>query len=214
MEWSTLIFTRRVDKTNPLLFRDRSYMLIPTPGEENIFQVNSTGEMRYFYLGSSSSSCLNTMERFYSLMYQCTVESSSDPGTKQSMISVHNSILNRRREAFYSPGFMKSIIDIPFYFGKVQSTYRIALRSHKNRNRKGISYNFSLSVSCDADEKDLDGIESFLGLKMWEIRRDHKWRMKRTSRSGRIVASTLRETYNLVNFVRVPVEEDITLEVP
>ena len=79
---------------------------------------------------------------------------------------------------------------------------------------KGISYNFSLSVSCDADEKDLDGIESFLRLKMWEIRRDHKWSMKRTSRSRRIVSSTLRETYNLVNFVRVPVEEDITLEVP
>jgi len=214
MEWSTLIFTSRVDKTNPLMFRDRSYMLIPTPGQENIFQVNSIGEMRYFYLGSSSPTCLKNMERFYSLMYQCAVEPAGDPGMKQIMITVRNSFLNRRRETFYSPGFMKSIIDMPFFFGAVQSSYRIAIRSHKNRNRKGLSYNFFLSVSCDADEKDLDGIESFLGLKMWEIRRDHKWRMKRTSRPGRIVSSTLRDTYNLINFARVPVEDDITLEVP
>jgi hypothetical protein len=214
MEWSTLIFTSRVEKTNPLMFRDRSYMLLPDPGQENIFQVDSTGEMRYFYMGSSSPSCLRTMERFYSLMYRCSVEPSSDPGIKRNNLAFRNSLMNWRKDAFYSPGFMKSLIDIPFFFGNVQSSYRISLRSCRNRNRKGLSYNFALSVSSDCQLEQLDNVESFIGMKMWEIKKDHKWRMKRTFRSGRMVSSLLRESYNLVNFMRVPVEDDIVLEVP
>ncbi len=214
MEWSTLIFTSRVEKTNPLMFRDRSYMLLPDPGQENIFQVDSTGEMRYFYIGSSSASCLRTMERFYSLMYRCSVEHSSDPGIKGNNMPFQNSLMNWRRKTFYSPGFMKSLIDIPFFFGDTQSSYRISLRSYRNRNRKGISYNFALSVSTDAGKEEMKNIESFVGLKIWEIKRDHKWRMKRASRPGRMISSLLRESYNLVNFMRVPVEDDIVLEVP
>jgi len=214
MEWSTLIFTSRVEKTNPLMFRDRSYMLLPDPGQENIFQVDSMGEMRYFYLGSTSSSCLRTMERFYSLMYRCSVEPSSDPGIKRNNLPFSNSVMNWRRKTFYSPGFMKSLIDIPFFFGNVESSYRISLRSYRNRGRKGLSYNFALSVSSNAEREQMENIESFLGMKIWEIKRDHKWRMKRMSRPRKMISSLLRESYNLVNFMRVPVEDDIVLEVP
>ncbi|WP_393971283.1 hypothetical protein OXIME_001553 [Oxyplasma meridianum] len=214
MEWSTIIFTGRVEKTNPLMFRDRSYMLLPSPGQENIFQVDSIGEMRYFYIGSSSASGLRTMERFYSLMYMCSVEPSSDPGIKQRNLTFYNSLMNWRRKAFYSPGFMKSLIDIPFFFGNVESSYRISLRSYRNRRRRGLSYNFTLSVSSNAEIEHMENIESFLGMKMWEIRRDHKWRMKKMSGPKRMNSSILREPYNLVNFMRVPVEDDIVLEVP
>jgi len=214
MEWSTLIFTSRVEKTNPLMFRDRSYMLLPDPGQENIFQVDSMGEMRYFYLGSTSASCLRTMERFYSLMYRCSVEPSPDPGIKGNNLPFYNSVMNWRRKTFYSPGFMKSLIDIPFFFGNVESSYRISLRSYRNRGRKGLSYNFALSVSSNAEREQMENIESFLGMKIWEIKRDHKWRMKRMSRPRKMISSLLRESYNLVNFMRVPVEDDIVLEVP
>ncbi|MCL4342035.1 MAG: hypothetical protein M1431_08090 [Candidatus Thermoplasmatota archaeon] len=214
MEWSTLIFTSRVEKTNPLMFRDRSYMLLPDPGHENIFQVDSIGEMRYFYIGSSSASCLRTMERFYSLMYRCSVEPSSDPGIKRNNLPFYNSVTNWRRKSFYSPGFMKSLIDIPFFFGNVESSYRISLRSYRNRSRKGLSYNFALSVSSDAEREQMENIESFLGMKIWEMKRDHKWKMKKMSRPRKMISSLLRESYNLVNFMRVPVEDDIVLEVP
>ena len=60
----------------------------------------------------------------------------------------------------------------------------------------------------------MENIESFLGMKIWEMKRDHKWKMKKMSRPRKMISSLLRESYNLVNFMRVPVEDDIVLEVP
>ena len=126
-KWSRLVFTSSDVQTDMLLYRDRSYLLIPSRNEENIFVAIPGGDRTEFYVYSTSLQDHANIREFFRKLYACELEKADPPELSGEMrLILVNSFLNRRVKEFHFSSLIASVVN---FMGPVEgSTLRYAVK--------------------------------------------------------------------------------------
>lgn len=195
-------------KTDALLYREKSYLLIPEPFTQNLFYaISDTLETRFF-LASDSRLNLERLEAFFLRLYGASCEEVADaPVHKGSVTVLRSTILNGRTGEFYHPRFVRNILDYAAVDNTGRVSYCVAIRSGRVSIRAKRRFNVVVSVGFDSDlakNRFHDLIRHETGI----MKREAGFRMRVSDRK-RISDNIMTESFNLINFVRIPSENDL-----
>ena len=193
-------------KTDSMLYRDKAYLLLPEPGTENSFTVLCDEKQTRFFISSSARKNLERLELFFFRIYGTVARDS--PVTKRYSfnLTIFNSSLNLRKGDFYHPRFIRNILDFPLIDHDIRFSYTVRIRSGNTWRIGRRRYNFFISIGFDS-AGDMERFRDLIANEILILKESAKWRM-RISRSPRIIDNLLRNTFNLINFVRIPSESD------
>ncbi len=210
MQWGRFHFTKEKSAimTDLLLYRDRSYLLLPSEGDENRFLVHSHDSGVHFFIGSSSLENYNMMEKFFTRIYKCYIRE-EEPEIIDSGLSV--ALVNKRqlrKIGFnYFPGFVKNMIYLPSSVPNLSMQYEVIIRSSQSLRKERL-YNFASHLKMDYDGGSPGRLKGHIRNEVMRLRKEKKWRLKmKNGGKIRFRKDLLREPGFLCNFVRVPEDE-------
>ncbi len=206
--WGRFYFKSPDIKTDLLLYKDRSYLLLPSEGEENRFLVKAAGDAIEFYIGSTSISGFQAMRGFFSKLYDCRIDE-EEPERLDSPDSI--ALLNKkylRKKGFaYFPGFVSNILYLPSAIDGLELQYEVVIRSSVSLRNKRL-YNFCTYVTFDYGGKPVEEVTAYISNDLSRLAKERKWRLKlRKGKKARFRTDLLSNSFDLCNFVRVPSDE-------
>lgn len=208
LRWEEIISSRGTLKTDPLLYSEKAYLLLPSIGGENRFMVVSSTMSRRFYIASDSLSSMERLRTFFFRVYGMVAETSSPPDGYNHHFTLQNSRRNRKIGEFYHPGFLRNIIDVGSLGDDMESMYLVSIRS--GHSFKGTTrFNFTARVSF-IDAHKLSSTRDILLSEIRQIRKRWKWRFH-TGSLRNTSDNILADTTNLINFIRIPAENDFVV---
>ena len=208
--WGRFYFKSPDIRTDLLLYKDRSYLLLPSEGEENRFLAKASSDSIEFYIGSTSIAGFQAMRGFFSKLYDCRIDE-EEPERLDAPESI--ALLNRhyiRKKSFsYFPGFMSNILYLPSAIDALELQYEVVIRSSVSW-RKDKLYNFCTYVTMDFDGRPAKEIKGYINNDVSRLAKERKWRLK-LKKGGRVRFRTdlLSDSFDLCNFVRIPSDEGI-----
>lgn len=209
-KWGKISFKETGNRTDLWLYGERSYLLLPSEGEENRFvaKANSTGID--FYIGSTSQSGYQAMRAFFMKLYDCRVDSEEPERSDSSeSIALLNKRIRGRNGSRYFPGFLGNILYLPTAIENLELLYEVVIRS-AHSIRKGRLYNFCTLIGIDYDGRPTDEIREYIRNDITRMSMENKWRLKLKRRPAvRFRTDFLRDPTNLCNFVRFPYDEGV-----
>lgn len=205
-----IVFPADEIKTDSLLYKEKSYLLIPEPFTQNLFYAISDDKQANFFIASESLLNLGRMEAFFRLVYGASfIESAASPKHAGPATIMRSTSLNARTREFYHPRFVRNILDYANVDRSAKISYCVTIRSGRISPRGRRRFNIGVSVGFDSDlskAKFNELIRNELGI----LRKDSRFRL-RISKNGRISDRTLSESFNLINFIRIPSEHDLAV---
>ena len=209
MRWRLLVFNDPSDiGTDLLLYKDRSYLLLPSPGEENRFVIKADSDDIDFYAGSTSLKNLDMMSSFFQKMYNSRSDDHSGPdGEYMENLVIANSRSNRRFQMFYHPAFVRNIMQIPHHLNDVALSYEVVIRSSISPlGRK--RYSFYINLGMSAEDNVRDEVLYSVRENIRNVREEAKWKMiLRKGRDFSFRFDLLKKPFALSTFVNVPTDE-------
>jgi hypothetical protein len=211
MRTREILFPNTDIKTDSLLYREKSRLLLPEPRTQNLFLVHSDHYNTRFFLSSESQRNLERMESFFSRLYDTIFEDSELPPMEgeSSAVILRNSFLNFRRKEFYHPAFVRNIFDYTSIDSSAVMRYCVSIRSGTSRMRIADRFNFTVTIgfnSGDVQKKFSD----LLGSELKIMRKQAGFRLRKSG-AAKMTDNLLSKPFNLINFVRVPSERDILM---
>lgn len=207
--WGRFYFTDENIRTDFLLYRDRSYLALPSEGEENRFLIQSSDTNIDFYVGSTSMENYTTIQKFFEKLYSCYIKDEiPSPLNANGSVTLRNSKQSRRHGFRYFPGFIKNVIYLPSSVPDLTLQYEVIIRSRESRLTGRKRFNFCTSVRTEYHGGSIRSVSDYIKGEVARLRKDRNWRMK-VSRSGRarFRADIFSDPLLLSNFVRVPEDE-------
>ncbi|MEM0156524.1 MAG: hypothetical protein QXN26_00470 [Thermoplasmataceae archaeon] len=207
-KWEELVFTQDDIRTDSLLYAEKSYLLLPPDGQENRFLALSSHTSRRFFVYSTSQGGLERLHAFFFRLYGAMFEANAPPDIFSSHTVLTNSRHNRRISDFYHPRFVRNLMDLSAVDIDITTAYSVTLRKHTGlRGRRG--YNFVSSMSFRNTEE-MEAFRDVLREEISALRLETGWKL-RTKPRGRVSSSLIRNTFQLINFVRIPAESDFII---
>ncbi|MHB1708909.1 MAG: hypothetical protein ACYCT2_05485 [Thermoplasmataceae archaeon] len=208
--WSRLVFTALDVRTDMLLYRDRSYLLIPSRNEENVFASIQRGDRTEFYVSSSSLQDHANIREFFRKLYACEFEKADSPDLSGEVrLILVNSFLNRRVKEFHFSSLIASVVN---FIGPVEGSnlrYAVKIRSYMGRLSREKRFSFVVSFSISGNENTASGFEDMVRKNLRRMRRESGWRMKiKRGRTVRFRTDTLSNPFCLNPFVIIPEDEN------
>ena len=206
LRWRELTFRNQEVRTDSVYYLEKSGLLLPAGKAENLFRSSFTKNETRFFIGSDDSVSLRRLDLFFQRVYQ-TVSSPCDfPELDYGdVLFLSNSIMNRKVRNFYSPSFVRKIFDIIHASDLDRLGYEIAIRT-PGPGRTHSRFNFILKIWTDTPDG-LGEVRDLIMSAIRDLKKDSKWRF----RVGRKRTSTdlLSNPRNLINFLRIPSENDV-----
>ncbi|MCL5732217.1 MAG: hypothetical protein M1285_02345 [Candidatus Thermoplasmatota archaeon] len=207
-KWEEIIFTQEDIRTDSLLYGEKSYLLLPPDGQENRFLAISSHTSRRFFIYSTSQGGLERLHAFFFRLYGAMFEESAPPDVFSSHTVLTNARRDRRISDFYHPRFVRNIMDLSAVDSDITTAYSVALRKRTGRRgRRG--YNFVASLSFRNPEE-MDAFRDVLREEIRALRMETGWKIA-TKPRGRVSNSLMRNTFQLINFIRIPAESDFII---
>ncbi|MCL5441193.1 MAG: hypothetical protein M1468_00825 [Candidatus Thermoplasmatota archaeon] len=208
--WSRLVFTAPDVRTDMLLYRDRSYLLIPARNEENIFVAIPRGDRTEFYVSSSSLQDHANIREFFRKLYACELEKSEPPDLSGEMrLILVNSFLNRRVKEFHFSSLIASVVN---FMGPIEGStlrYAVKIRSYTGWFSREKRFSFIVFMSISGNKNTSAGFEDMVRKNLRRMRRESGWRMKiKVGRTVRFRTDTLSNPFCLNPFVIIPEDEN------
>lgn len=197
-------------KTDSLLYREKSYLLIPEPFSQNLFYAISDEARTNFFIASESALNLERMEAFFRLVYGATfMQKTGPPEHTGPSIVLRSTPLNARIREFYHPRFVRNLLDYSSIDRNARFSYCVAVRSGRTSFRGRRRFNVAVSLGFDSGfsrAKFNELIRNELAI----LKKESRFRL-RISRSGKMSDGILSESFNLINFIRIPSEHDLVV---
>lgn len=208
MKWRMLQFNETSEiGTDLFLYKDRSYLLLPSEGEENRFMAKSDRYDIIYYIGSTSLKNLEMMSSFFQKMYNSSTRDVTDPGKEyRDNIILFNSRFNRRFQEYYHPAFVRNITQMPHHFSDLELSYEVAVRSALiplNRRR----FSFYISIGMDAEENVRDDLILSMKDSVRSIRDEAKWKLVPGKGRSSFRFNMFRKPFALSSFINIPTDE-------
>lgn len=203
-----LVFTRDRIKTDLMLYKEKSELLIPSPGEENRFHALCTSTITRFFISSTSLESLSRMRFFFYRLYDAIAEETDISfGEYSHRISLTNSTIMHRKVENYYPRFVKNVFELPEVIDDLPFLYTVVIRSSGHLLSKRLSFNFLTMISSTSDDN-ISKLRNYLTQEIIAMKAEMKWKLK-MPRIPWMKDDIFRNPFNLVNFVRIPSEHDI-----
>lgn len=209
MKWRVLAFNDLSDLgTDLFLYKDRSYLLLPSLGEENRFLIRAATDSVNFYIGSSSLKNLDMMSSFFQKMYNSKAEEGRDPSrTRMDNFVLLNSRVNKRFQEYYHPAFVRNIMQMPHHLRGLDLSYEVIIRSSSSPMRRR-RFSFYIAIGIDADENIHE--DAILAVKenIRSVREEARWKfILEKSEIGTFRFNLLKKPFALSSFVNIPTDE-------
>ena len=207
--WSRLVFTIPDVRTDMLLYRDRSYLLIPSRNEENEFVAIPGSDRTEFYVSSTSLQNHANIREFFRKLYSCELEKAEPPDLSGEMrLILVNSFLNRRLKDFHFGSLMASVVNFMEPVEGSTLRYAVKIRSYTGRFSREKRFSFIVSMSISGNKNTSSGFEDMVRKNLRRMRRESGWRMKiKRGRTVRFRTDTLSNPFCLNPFVIIPEDE-------
>lgn len=207
-KWEEIIFTQDDIRTDSLLYGEKSYLLLPPDGQENRFLAISSHTSRRFFIYSTSQAGLERLHAFFFRLYGGMFQESTPPDIFTSHTVLTNVRRDRRIGDFYHPRFVRNLMDLSAVDSDITTAYSIALRKHTGRRGRR-AYNFVASISFRNPEE-METFRDVLREEISTLRLETGWKLG-IKPHGRISNNLIRNTFQLINFVRIPAESDFII---
>lgn len=217
--WGRINLTSGEDKrvlTDKVLYKDRSFLLLPKPSDVNRFYVRASEDRVEFRIGSTSYENFELMKGFFTKLYDCNVEDSEQPppiviSRPGKVFWLANIRWFRRVKASHFPSFLSNLIYLPSSMPGLKLEYGVTIVSTKKLFNR-IWFNFLISIRLDYGVRNMDIPLGYIRNEVRKLRKDWSWKMK--IKGGgffkRIIYrnDAFQDPSLLYNFVRIPVEEE------
>lgn len=206
--WGKLNFKGPSVNTDLLLYKERSYLILPSEGEENRFFVSADESGVDFFIASSSVRNFQAMRGFFTKMYDCYA-SEEEPERIQSggrFVMTNRNIM--KKSAFsYFPEFLRNMIYLPSSVEDLKLQYEVIIRSSHNFRKRKL-YNFCVYVRFETEGWNPDEMMVYVRNEVARLNSERKWKMG-ISTKGRVRFRTDKfdDPMKLCNFVRIPIDE-------
>lgn len=203
-----ILFPSGQIKTDSLLYREKSHLLIPEAETQNVFAVVAEEFETRFYISSDSMRNLERVQSFFSRLYGAIFEDSDGiEATRSTPIMLKNSLSNVRRGEFYHPRFVRNILDYPSVHKGTGMVYRVTVRAGKQGKLGSPRFNFLVSIGFTSNLS-VRKLRDLIRVDTRELRTESRYRIKLT-KTPRLRDNLFKYPFNLINFIRVPSENDI-----
>lgn len=210
MKTEEILFPAGSIKTDSLLYREKSYLLLPEPGTQNLFLAVSNEVQTRFFISSDSLNNMSRLESFFYRDYGTTFEETEMPSLQGGgSLFMRPSMLNFRSAEFYHPRFVRNLLDFTSVDTKAMIAYRVSIRSGSQLKRKDRKFNLGISIGFDS-QRSLNEFRDIVNAEIRDLRVQSGFRLK-MSDSRKIYDRKLVRPFNLINFVRIPSEHDLAL---
>lgn len=204
--WGKIVFQSEGIRTDLLLYRERSALLIPDLHEENRFVAVSREGSTSFFIGSSSEGQFALLKSFFQRVYDCTVE--PDPGPKPTLrcriyTNVHR---NRKFIDFYYPQFVRSAVNVPNMIPGIEASYTVIIRSGKSITRKR-KFSFAIVTGSVSGEEEKLSLLNTLDQEVTRMRERFRYKLRVHRRNSKLRSVLFDDPFVLCSFVRIPEDE-------
>ena len=208
LRWEEIIPSVGSLKTDPLLYSEKAYLLLPDSKGENRFMVVSTPTARKFYIASDSLRNMERLRAFFFRVYGMVSQESSPPEGYNHHVVMQNSRRNGKIGEFYHPRFLRNLTDLGNIGQEMESVYMVSIRSGPSL-RKNTRFNFTARLSF-MDLHKMISVSDILNSEIRAIKKRHGWKF-RMGRVHNTADNFLSDPTNLINFVRIPAESDFVV---
>ncbi len=203
-----VIFTSRDFRTDIMLYRDTSYLLLPASGGVNKFRIVSYDRRLHFYICSSTETGYVLFSQFFTRNYPCYVKEEYD--NEMNGMNHHyfvNRSSDRKLGDIYFPRLLRNIVNISYSFPEAMMEYSASIR--RNRKGKGGKYSIYIGFGIRENSGYSGEIYDFIRNEFQKLKSETSWKFSR--KAGRFLLRTdmLSNTFNMINFLRIP--EDINV---
>ena len=205
MKWLEMSVTDADPRTDAVLYKEKSNLLIPESGNENQFRVISSFTSRTMYIGSTSQKSLERMQAFFYKLYGAAFENAAPKIQFEKHLILVNSWWDRKMKDFYHPEFVRNLLDLSASSHDLVWQYGVnLLGSYDFRRRR--RYNFLLTLSF-RDEDELGANLDLIRDQIAKLSENTAWKMHRLRTRG-ISDNLMKNTFNLINFIRIPAKSE------
>lgn len=196
-------------KTDSLLYREKSHLLVPEPYTQNLYTVIFDEFQTNFYISSDSETNLERLQAFFSRIYDTTFQEMEEAvhGEYSDSVILVNSPRNAKSKEFYHPRFVRNLLDYVSVDRRASIRYTVSVRSGTRVARKPAKFNFNISIGFNSPTS-ANKFRDLLRNELVELRREAKYRI-RPSGKGRFRDNLLSLPFVMINFIRVPSAYDL-----
>ncbi|MGC8608794.1 MAG: hypothetical protein ACP5UV_02860 [Thermoplasmata archaeon] len=202
-----VIFTSTDFKTDIMLYRDTSYLLLPAKGTSNSFRISSHDGRLHFHVCSEIEINYGLLSQFFTRNYPCYLKEDQN-GIENGMKYRYyvNRSSDRKLGEIYFPRILRNIVNISYSFPELQMEYSAEIRGNTRGSGK---YSMYVKFGMMEDSAYSSGIEDFIANEFLELKRRKMWKFARKKGKFALKTDLLSNTFNMINFVRIP--EDINV---
>ncbi|PYB67819.1 hypothetical protein DMB44_07215 [Thermoplasma sp. Kam2015] len=205
--FAKIVFTGSDLRTDFKIYRSFSQLLLPMGRSTNEFFVECRDGKVHFFVGSDDHTSFNFISRFFMRLYPSYVVQEAPDLRDRNWRRYLMGRGDRRSGEFYFPDLMDSIVSFHHTFPDIDLTYRCSIIS--SRSRSTIRYSVYIDVAVGQSSLNTDGIFALFERTLGYLRMRHGVRLRRNMLLPMIMDNKMRYTFNLINFVRIPVDIDV-----
>lgn len=201
--WEKIIFTDLKPETDVFLYRQMCEMLIPQNDCTNRFRIKATGDITDFYIGSDDLLSLRFMKSFFSRLYSLKYEEEKEDVKEMKVFSMYRVTGYRDDGPIMVPSLLQNIAFIHNVAGN--DVYLDVAIYHHRRGKAGVS----LRIGFTEDDPVNNKIMSSIHTQIASFSKKSGINVKRVRKKGGYHIRKGIDPRFLVNFVRIPLDEDI-----
>ena len=201
-KWEKIIFTDLKPETDVFIYRQMCEMLIPQKGCTNRFRIKATGEITDFYLGSDDLLSLRFMKSFFSRLYPLKYEEEKESVEEVKVFNLYRVTSYRADSPIMVPSLLQNIA---FIHNVAENDVYLDVAIYHHRGGKaGVSLRIGFTSEDPVNNKIMRSIHTQIagfskksGIKVRKVRKNGGYHIRKGI-----------DPRFLVNFVRIPIDED------
>ncbi len=201
--WNRIIFTDLGPETDIFLYRQMCELLVPQKGSVNRFRIHGADSLTDFYVGSDDLLSLKFMKSFFSRLYPLKYEDVTEDIREPELYSLYRVTGVKEDGPIMVPSLLQNVAFI-HNVAESEVLVDIALYRHK-KDRVAITFRVGFNEKSPVMEKILRNIH----LDVMKFSKKSGIKIKRIGRTGGYHLMRGIDPRFLINFVRVPVDEDV-----
>ncbi len=205
-----ILFPEGEVKTDAMLYKEKSSLLVPEPFSQNIFYSISDELQTRFFIGSDSHANLDRLQSFFTRLYGATFEDSAIKQVEEGFsISLRLKTPLFTEKEFYYPGFVRNILDFNSIDRSSVIRYSVSIMAGEKRLLRPKAYGLSITLTFDS-ELHKSRLAPLIDQETMKLSKETGIRGK-IKKSLKVRDTGFKNTFNLINFVRVPSEKDVVI---
>jgi hypothetical protein len=202
-KWLRITFTDLEPKTDIFMYRQMSEMLVPQKGSTNRFRISTSKAITDIFIGSDDMLSLKFMKSFFSRLYRLKFDDVNEELIEPEIFSVFRISRRRKSNPVIVPSllqnltFVHSVVDVPVIIDS--AIYRVG-------NEKA---SVAIRIGFIQKEAFLAKIEKSLQPEIRKFSKQSGIHLRKIKNWKQFNILKGIDPRQLINFVRVPLDEDI-----